>query len=367
MKRYNLIVCFFFAVIMITACQSQDAKTPPSSVASQPKPVFHQIKTHILQSESFKENIDWLSDTEILTVKDENGSTALYITDLVDGTSKKIYELSAPYVQSIVSPDRDKILIHSAPSTYSALITIIDRNGKEIVREEVPSYEMSVEWNAFNTDKLLITSFAEDWSYEVNELDLTDTEMEAIEIEQPFFKWNSEVSVLYQDWNDEELSVSAPLVSENLLDRKRQIIDPWSIHFNRFREFLLSVHESGEADDSFSFQLFNEEGEVLSQFNMILLSRYSDWFIPYYDMIEEKKELIIFKANDNGSFDSYSGAFSLVKWDVIKGNESIVYEDLPLEEIQCSPQGDYCLYGNRLEKVINMREPVVLQLIQEEG
>jgi hypothetical protein len=115
------------------------------------------------------------------------------------------------------------------------------------------------------------------------------------------------------------------------------------------------------------YQFIKENGEVLSQFQMSLLSRYSDWFIPFYDMIEEKDELITFQANEAGSFDTYSGTFSLKKWNVLKGSEDTLFEELPLEPVQCSPQGSYCLYGNQLEKVINMKKPAIIQLVKEEG
>jgi hypothetical protein len=363
-KNMRLTFFMLISLLLLQACQSQTIK-PAEEETRQNKPE-KIIKESSISSKTFKENIDWISDSEVLTVKEKEGSAALYITDVFTGESEKIYDIPASYVHSMVSPDRDKILIHSAPATYTAMITLVDLTGKELYKEDIPSYELSYEWNRFDTNKLLITSFAEDWSFDVYELDLNASELKVIDVEQPFLKWNSDVSVLYQDWDKDELSVSAPLVSKNLLDGKKEIIDSSSIHFEQFPGFLLSVHAGEEAVPAFSYQFISDTGEVLAQYEADLLSRYSDWFIPYYDMIDKREELITFQANNTGSFDTYSGTFSLKRWNVPEGSTKTLFEDLPLDPIQCSPQGLYCLYGKQLEKVINLNNPSIIQLLKEE-
>jgi hypothetical protein len=365
-KSMRLTFFVVISLILLQACQSKTVNTPLAEKTGQNQTEMN-IKENSISSQAFKENVDWISDSELLTVKEKEGSAALYITDVFTGDSEKIYDIPFSYVQSMVSPDRDKILIHSAPATYTAMITLIDLTGKELYKEEIPSYELSYEWNEFNTNKLLITSFAEDWSFDVFELDLNEPELKIVDVEQPFLKWNSEVSVLYQDWDKDGLSVSAPLVNKNLLDGKKEIIDSSSIHFERFPGYLLSVHAEEDAESAFSYQFINDTGEILSQYEADLLSRYSDWFIPYYDMIDKKDELITFQANNPGSFDTYSGTFSLKRWNVPEGSGETLFEDLPLEPIQCSPEGLYCLYGKQLEKVINLKNPAIIRLLEEEG
>ncbi|OIU71012.1 hypothetical protein [Rossellomorea aquimaris] len=361
---FKLLLIILF---LLTGCQSKIADTPQSDEQKPEKQEQLKVNGNSIPSETFIENINWLSNREILTVSDENGEASFYITDIFKGDSEKIYEIPSSYVHSMVSPDKSRILIHSASATYSAMITIIDLNGKEIYRGEIPSSELSYVWNAFNKDKLLITSFAEDWSFEVFELDLNSPELRLLDIEEPFLKWNSEVSVLYQDWNSEEISISAPLVSQNILDGKKETIDMKSIHFERFPRFLLSVHANGEKEDEFIYQFINENGGILSEFQSALLSRYSDWFIPFYDMIDDKDELITFKANEAGSLDTYTGTFSLKRWDVMGGSEETLMPDLAAEPIQCSPNGSHCLYGNQLEKIIDIDDASIVELVKEEG
>jgi hypothetical protein len=363
----RVIKLFLICLILLAGCQSKVADTPRPVEQNQGKQEQLEVNGSGIPSETFVENIDWLSDREILTVKNENGAAALYRTDIFKGVSEKIFDIPYDYVHSVISPDKSKILIHSAPAAYSAVITIIDLRGKEIYRGEIPSSELTYVWNPFNTEKLLITSFAEDWSFEVYELDLNSPEMRSLDVEEPFLKWNSEVSVLYQDWNSDEISISAPLVSQNILDGKKETIDPASVHFESFPHFLLSVHGKEQKDDGFIYQFINEHGEILSEFQAALLSRYSDWFIPFYDMIEDKDELITFKANEAGSLDTYSGTFSLERWDVTEGSEETLIPDLAAEPLQCSPDGSHCLYGNQLEKIITIDDASIIELVKEEG
>ncbi|WP_064091507.1 YqgU-like beta propeller domain-containing protein [Rossellomorea aquimaris] len=360
---WKLFVLFFIGFILLSACQSKETTTslPQKSEA----PVIKEVKMEGQSSKGFIENIDWVSESEILTVKKEENQTALYIYDVFEGSSRKIYETSS-YVLSAVSPDKEKIIIHSAPTTYSAELSIIDLNGTILFQDEIPSYELTYSWSKYDESRLLITSFAEDWSFQVFLLDLQSKTMDLLQIDQPFLHWRSDVEVLFQDWNEEDISVSAPLVSKNILDNEEQLVVESSIHFNVFNKQILAVVPTNE-EDRFTYQFITQDGKVDSHFEVSLLSRYSDWLIPYYDMIEDKDQLLTFVANEPGVFDTYNGTFSLRSWNAKTGEETILYKELPLEPIKCSPTGTYCLYGNQLEKIIDLKNTTIIQLVKEEG
>ena len=362
-KKLSLIMLMMLCILWLPACQSDETQTPPSEKVSAEK---KELMANHLPVDGFIENVGWLSNSEILTVKDEGGVTSFFIYNLYDGTSKKIYEVNSSYVTASISPDMKKIFIHSSPASYSAQVTIIDATGEIQFQKDVPSYELTHSWNQFSEDVLLMTSFSEDWSFQVFEINLENKTMNPIEVEQPFVQWQSESSILFQDWSSNELSVSAPLISQNILNNEKKMIVEDSVHFNQFDGSLLSVH-SGEDRMPFTYQFIDTNGEIQSEFTVELLSRYSDWLIPYYDMIEKDGRLITFVANEPGAFDTYTGTFSLKSWDTVSGKENVLFEDLPLEPIQCSPDGGFCLYGNQLEKVIDLKKPNIIQLLKEEG
>ena len=359
----KLFVLFFIGFILLSACQSEETTT--SLPQKKEAPIKNEVKMDGQPSIGFIENIDWVSESEILTVKQEENHTALYLYDVFEGSSKKIYETSS-YVLSAVSPNREKIIIHSAPTTYSAELSIIDLDGTILFQDEIPSYELTFSWSKFDENQLLVTSFAEDWSFQVFVLDLQSKSMNVLEIEQPFLQWRSDVAVLFQDWNEEDISVSAPLISKNILDNDESMVVETSIHFNVFNKHVLAVVPTDE-EEKFTYQFITDEGKVDSHFKVNLLSRYSDWLIPYYDMIEDKNQLLTFVANEPGVFDTYNGTFSLKSWNAKTGEKTILFEELPLEPIKCSPTGSYCLYGNQLEKIIDLKSSTIIQLVKEEG
>ncbi|MHA7137318.1 hypothetical protein ACRTEV_08575 [Rossellomorea arthrocnemi] len=362
-KKVNILLFFLLSILWLSACQTEQTQTsPPVKEKTENK----EVVAGILAQDSFVENIGWLSDSEILSVQNDDDLSSLYIYNLYDGSNKKIYGIPSSFVSASISPDKKKILIHSAPASYSARVTIIDRAGEVLFQEDIPSYELTHSWNQFNDNALLMTSFSEDWSFQVFHIDVEEGTMDSIEVEQPFVQWQSKSSILFQDWNKEGISVAAPLISQNIQGGGKEIIVDTSVHFNQFKDSLLSIF-SREEEGPFAYQFITANGKIQSEFTVDLLSRYSDWLIPHYDMIEGKGQLITFVANEQGSFDTYSGTFSLEKWDTVSGGENVLFEDLPLEPIQCSPNGDYCLYGNQLEKVIDLTDSTIIQLLKEEG
>ncbi|MDT9024858.1 YqgU-like beta propeller domain-containing protein [Rossellomorea yichunensis] len=360
-KKVSVLLLLLLSILWLSACQTEQTQTsPPEKEKSENK----EVVSGILSQDSFVENIGWLSDSEILSVQNNDDLSSLYIYNLYDGSTKKIYDIPSSFVSASISPDKNKILIHSAPASYSARVTIIDRAGEVLFQEDIPSYELTHSWNKFDDNALLMTSFSEDWSFKVFHIDVEEGTMDPIEVEQPFVQWQSKYSILFQDWNTEEISVAAPLISQNIQGGGEEMIVDTSIHFNQFNNSLLSI-SSREEEGPFAYQFITSNGEIQSEFTVDLLSRYSDWLIPHYDMIEGKGQLITFVANEPGSFDTYSGTFSLEKWDTVSGKDSILFEDLPLEPIQCSPNGNYCLYGNQLEKVIDLANSTIIQLLKE--
>ncbi|UTE76326.1 hypothetical protein [Rossellomorea sp. KS-H15a] len=363
MKKGSVLIFLMMCILWLTACQPEETQSSPSE---KEKDDQKDVMVNILPADGFIENVGWLSSSEILSVREEDGVTTFYIYNVYDGSNQKIYDVQPSYVSASISSDKKKILIHSSPASYKAQLTIIDRSGEVQFQKDVPSYDLTHSWSPFNDDTVVMTTFNEDWSFQVFEIKIGDGTMDPIDVEQPFVQWQSASSVLYQDWSKDEVSVSAPLVAQNILDGEKEMIVEDSIHFNQFKSSLLSVF-SREEKGPFTYQFIHSNGEVQSEFTVDLLSRYSDWLIPYYDMIEGTGRLITFIANEPGSFDTYSGTFSLKEWDTDSGKEEVLFDDLPLEPIKCSPDGESCLYGNQLEKVINFKNSSIVQLLKEEG
>jgi hypothetical protein len=358
---FLICTCFY----LLVGCQNEKQDASPPSSAQLEKEELKDIEANTIESADFIENVGWVNKSEIVTVREEDGNTAIYIHNLHNQKEEKIYEVMTPYVQAVLSPDKEKLFIHTAPLTYSADITIIDLKGNELFQQEIPSYELYYAWNSFNSNSLVIASFAEDWSFEVFMVDIKEKQMDKMDVEEPFLQWKAENVVIYQNWNTTNISFTAPLIAQNIFNGKTETIVEESMHFKQFRNNLLSIEIKKESDNLFSYKFINENGQIQSSFNLPLLSRYSDWLVPYYDMIEDEDTFLTFVASAGGAVDRYDGDFSLLTWNIETGEEEVLLEDLSNEPLQCSQDGFYCLYGTQLEKIIDITKKKVITLVEE--
>jgi hypothetical protein len=366
-KKNKLLLLFICACLyLLVGCQNEKQNaSPPSEAPPEKEEQLEFIKPNTIDSAGFIENVGWVNTSEIMTVREEDGNTAIYIHNLHNQKEEKIYEVTTPYVQAVLSPDKEKVFIHTAPLTYSANITIIDLKGNELFQQEIPSYELYYSWNSFNSNFLVIASFAEDWSFEVFTVDIEKKQMDKMDVAEPFLQWKAENAVIYQSWNTMDISFTAPLIAQNIFNGETETIVEESMHFKQFRNNLLSIEIENENDNLFSYKFISENGKIQSSFKLPLLSRYSDWLVPYYDMIEGEDTFLTFVAGAGGTVDSYDGNFSLRTWNLKTGKEEILLEDLSNEPLQCSKDGAYCLYGMQLEKVIDITKKKTITLLEE--
>jgi len=347
-------------MVILSACTSSDGVKAPH------KEPEKSIIAESLEEEGFVENVGWLTDSEILTVATKDETTRLSKYNIYTGSQKTIFETGSSYVTSSISPDKKSIYVQTSPGSYLATVTYIDPDGRSIFEQDIPSYDISFAWNEFSPGEMLLTSFAEDWSFEVSLVDINNKNVSTLDMDQPFVQWKSDDAVIFQDWPTEDIALNAPLMEESLLDGKRTMIAEKLIHFNQFSDSLMTIKGTDEKG-IFEYRFLSPEGDEQSTFTQSLLSRYSDWLVPYYDMIEGKGRFLTFTANGKGAADTDTDGFSLKEWDIFSGKEKVLFTDLPLEPLTCAPKGNACLYGNQLEKVISLVNRNIIHLLSVKG
>ena len=121
---------------------------------------------------NFNKLAGWLSDDQVLYITNHEQSSSLYVYQLATRESKLLYKSEEPIVNVEMNPDYQYILIHSFLPPMKVIITIIDSNGLELIKQSFPSYELVFEWNPYNGTEIFITSFFEDWTYQMHLLDI---------------------------------------------------------------------------------------------------------------------------------------------------------------------------------------------------
>ncbi len=315
---------------------------------------------------SFSSASGWLDNQTILYVTETSEGSALYSYDIVVGQSTLLYSSVHSIVSVTVSPTRNSILIHSSPNSSMGLVTIISSSGKIILSSEIPSNELAIEWNEYNENLLLITSFTEDWQYHTYTLDISNNTLSQIIIPQPFAYWSNVSELLYLDWRADSPSLSAPLKKYNINSKVSKDVLKDIYQIDVFPKHTLSITiDSNEESSIGTYTFYDHDFQEKSRLLLPQLSNFSGWFVPFYDYNKDSHVFYTFKPKYSSDIDTYEGTFDLIKFSVESDEEQVVIEDLVNEPISCSPNGTLCLYGYNLENLLLLGEKKELRLIEE--
>jgi hypothetical protein len=87
--------------------------------------------------------------------------------------------------------------------------------------------------------------------------------------------------------------------------------------------------------------------------------------VPYNDLTEKKGEFITLKPVKSAEADAYREGFELVSYDIENGSSNVIMKNLNNEPILLSPSGEAVLFGNRFEKVIDLKTKELRELVEK--
>jgi hypothetical protein len=276
-----------------------------------------------------------------------------------------IYKTENPIVNVQISPSKKYLLIHSSPSSNEGLVTIIDSKGTVLIKKTFPSYDLDFEWNPYNESKVLVTKFSEDWSFQLSLLDLKDASTTLLRFPQPFIKWVNKDKIAYLNWDKNSPSLDAPLIFNGLGREGEKHVFSNIIQFELYRGMLMTVSEDKQDKSMADYSFFDKKLKKLFSFSIPQLTDYSNWLVPFYDYSEGKKQFITFKPLTSGDADSYSEGFQLIRYDLEKGSSEILLGGLENVPLSVSPSGNAALMGNSFEKIMDLNQKKVYDLIKE--
>lgn len=366
-----LILRLIFLILILSACteKEQVKQKVPANNEKPKSPVTALVKEWKLPMSipegEFYKFIGWLSGNQVLYVINLEQTSSVYQYNLLTGKSEFIYKSDYPIVNAQISPSKKSILIHASPSSYEGSVTIIDTKGTEQFKKSFASYELLFEWNPFNESEILVSKFAEDWGFQVLLLNLQNSTTTELELSQPFLKWKDKSEVAFINWAENNPTLFAPLMVKNLGNETENTLASSVVDFSVFRDLLMTVSVNEQDQSIASYSFFDKKMKNLFTFTMPQLTKYSDWLVPFYDYNEQKGQFITLSPLTSGEADSYIEGFQLLTYNPKKGSSNLIMEGLENEPINISPNGDALLYGNRLEKIIDVDSKKVYELIKE--
>ncbi|MFJ5715361.1 hypothetical protein [Neobacillus sp. NPDC093127] len=370
-QKFILILIFIFLTLLLSGCTSKEQQKPKIPAKNErPKPALTvgsawKLPISIPEGE-FDRLCGWLSEDEVVYITNLEQTSNVYRYHLLTGKSELIYKTEHPIVTVQISPSKKYILIHSSPSSYEGLITIIDTQGTEKIKESLPSYELAFEWNPYNEEQVLVSKFKEDWTFQVVLLDMNKLNTTELSIPQPFIKWMGEKKIAYLDWDEDNPTLFAPLTVSDLEKGIEQTLFPRVLQFATFHGKLMTITVKEQDQTNAVYSFFDKNLKENFSFSQPQLTKFSDWLVPFYDYNDPLGQFITFRPVKSGEADSYSDGFELLLYNLKKGSlPKLIMAGMENEPINFSPSGEALLYGNRFEKIIDLNAKKIYELIKE--
>ncbi|MEH7111917.1 hypothetical protein V7124_05980 [Neobacillus niacini] len=359
-----------FASFFSACTHEKDAKPNPSEDVEKQndppsKPVHAwKLPIEIPEGEFYKIG-GWLTDHELLYITNIEQSSSVYFYDLLTGKSELLYGSEAPIVNVQISPSKKNILIQTSPSTYEGQVIIVTSDGSEIIKKSIPSYELGFEWNQFNESQILISSFNEDWTFQMLLLDIELNKISDLSIPQPFVKWINKEEVAFLNWDETSPALFAPLVRKHLGTDGEEEILAEVLQFSNYQNILMAVSVKDKEKLQATYTFYDKEKTPLNSFSIPHLSIFSGWLIPFYDFNESTGKFITLKPLKSAEADAYSEGFELISYDIHKDKSNLILQGLKNEPLLLSPSGEAALYGNRYEQIIDLTKKVIYQFVKK--
>lgn len=314
---------------------------------------------------NFYQTVGWLNDQTILYITNIQEGSQVYSYDLEEGVSSSFHKSEYPIVSAELSPSRKQLLIHAAPSNYQGELKVLGLDGEIRYETKIDSFELAYEWNDENENEVLVSSFKEDWSFATYLMNIEEQNIQQINLPQPFTIWPTDNEVLYLDWEEDSPNLNAPLIKRNLDNGSEERLLT-SVHYiDSSKGFILAVYTKENDSERSTYLIFNKEFDQIYSFDTNHLTTFSGWLVPYYDFIDRKESMVTFLPRSSGAADVYTGGFALTEISLKDGETTELFSQLANEPIACSSSGTMCLYGYQLEKVIDLQEREIINLVNQ--
>ncbi|MEH6940388.1 hypothetical protein [Bacillus sp. JJ722] len=337
--------------LFIVGCEEQAKETTKQLDEDAPREVT--VKPLSLSDDyTFESSYGWLDNDTIIYSAKRDDEHYLFSYHIPSKEKKKLFKTREMIVEASVSPNKKHILVYSTSDSLVANVHFLTSSGSEQYSVSIPSSELSFAWNFFGEDTVLIDSFNEDWTYKTYVTNFKKKTLEEVKLPQPFAQWYSENSTIFLQWDDYSPQLSAPLVKYNLETKEESDLYKDVITFKANKKVLLTIHEVPDDKNSVVYSFHDWKGKELHTMKLPVISSYSDWMIPSFDLNEKTHSMITFQPYESSLIDEYEQQFQLSLYNWKTGEKRVLKDQMESAPLVFSPEGDKCLYGNKLEQII---------------
>lgn len=363
MRKVKIIFVVF--MIALYACESHqpNGEGKPNDHREGQLQKEREIQPAKVESEYFQQVAGWFDQETIIYIRNMSQGAEMILYNLYNGQAQTFFRANAPIVQIIPNKDLELFFIQTTPSNYEAQIIVINRNAEIVYEKSFSSFDVFMKWNPYQVNQFFLTTFYEDWSYDTYMIDVNAGEEKKNIIPVPFIEWAGPNQVAYIDWNNEEPELSASLYTMDIEEQTKELISNDVIGHAHSQSYTIFLKEDVMAVAHGVLAVnHNEMDEIQFELNVPLVSQYSQWLFPYYEINDVDQLFYTFLPVD---IIDERPSFHLKRIDLEAKSESTVIENIANEPIELSPNGEFLLYGYRLEKLIDLKNEKIISIIDE--
>jgi hypothetical protein len=324
---------------------------------------IQQIETPF---ESFGAVVEWLNDETVLYITEASGKYEIHAFNVRSGEITLFYTSDSPIMTVEANSTYDLFVIQTATSFTEGHLSIVDASGNLVTHWEFPdSQDLVYSWNPYTNKNIAASSFHEDWTFEGYLLDVSSKEMTKKNFSNPFVQWLGESKVGYLDWDQDEPSLTAPLIMYDVPTDETELLMENVIMFTPLSDLVMIMTSNMENELVAEYNFHDTINfRNVSQFQAPLLSMYSNYVTPFYEFVSSTNMFYTFVPTSGGTVEGLSDSFQFISFHVEEGEKEVLLEKLENKPIKFSPNGLFCLYGYQLEQLIFIPEKEMIDLVK---
>ncbi|EUJ31765.1 lipoprotein [Listeria floridensis FSL S10-1187] len=362
--KINRISLFFFlfigVILVLSGCQQDNSvqRQEEKKTKSETQP----IQSVDIQNGDFIRTIGWLSNNTVLLQKQTSGKTYLIRYQIFSGKSKTIFETSNTISEIKVSPDYEYFFVYAASNPNQAGLTIYDsKTGDEIEHLEMEPLAANFYWNQETPEKIMIVTYEHDFTFQAHAYNFKESTYEPIPISSPFVSWYSDHFYLENRKSNKEELGNLYLEDTRSCEEESLILAN-ILQFATNRDLLITMERSNRAD-AVTYDFHTTGFQTISKYEMPREYDELGTFIPYFDLNFSKKMFASFEPYKSRKLKTLQGEYKLIVINPLTGKKSTVMELLDNRPLLSSPNGKYLLYGYQFERVIDVKQKKMSELI----
>ena len=337
----KILIPIVFAGLLVGCTQSEDNELEVKPTEDEAQPEAQLLETLTVSEENIRFIVGWLNEKTILYVDHQDEEDRLQSFDLKTGDTQTLFTEASTISEVQVHPSASQLLVKTADDSTEALLHILDTDGTLLNEVSVESSEVEIQWNDSDASQILITAFAEDWSYQVMRYDASDDTLVGVDIDDPFAQWLGadelvymvDTAVLKQSLTTGEKTTLAKDVSQFNASADQVLIEAFDETRIRYKVVSSTGEEKSTwlAEDS-SFMMehaafIDEDTVVMSITNQTELAPTS-----FLVKIEDGEEVKRYALAEGGSLDCKGNkcltGYSLDTWVDVDTGETVKWLEM---------------------------------------